>query len=84
MPSTSASGRPTPCHLPGGRAPAPDEHPRQNEALFVNHRQRLTRQGLWLIVKSYAEQIGMTADVTPHVLRSSSATHRLPAVRPTW
>ena len=50
----------------------------RNDALFVNHRgQRLTRQGLWLIVKSYAEQLGMAADVTPHVLRSSSATHRL-------
>lgn len=62
-----ADGRP---HLTGIRA--------KNEALFVNHRgQRLTRQGLWLIVKSYAEQIGMAADVTPHVLRSSSATHRL-------
>ena len=50
----------------------------REEALFINHRgQRLTRQGLWLIVKSYADQLGITDDVTPHILRHSSATHRL-------
>jgi integrase/recombinase XerD len=50
----------------------------REEALFINHRgQRLTRQGLWLIVKSYADQLGITVDVTPHILRHSSAMHRL-------
>ncbi|MFB0546146.1 MAG: site-specific tyrosine recombinase XerD [Anaerolineae bacterium] len=47
-------------------------------ALFLNLRgQRLTRQGLWLIIKLYAEQVGITSDVTPHTLRHSFATHML-------
>ena len=48
------------------------------EALFLNHRgQRLTRQGLWLIIKHYAEAVGISADVTPRTLRHSFAAHRL-------
>ncbi|MGN6030791.1 MAG: tyrosine recombinase [Thermomicrobiales bacterium] len=43
--------------------------------LFVNHRGgRLTRQGFWLILKGYAERAGI-ADITPHTLRHSFATH---------
>lgn len=46
-------------------------------ALFLNHRgRRLTRQGFWLILKSYAEQAGIE-DVTPHTLRHTFATHAL-------
>jgi len=46
-------------------------------ALFVNHRGgRLTRQGFWLILKSYADQAGI-ADITPHTLRHSFAAHAL-------
>ncbi len=49
-------------------------------ALFLNHRgQRLTRQGLWLIVKRYVKQVGITATVTPHTLRQSFAAHQLNA-----
>lgn len=49
----------------------PDE-----SALFLNHRgQRLTRQGLWLIIKGYVEAAGLDIDVTPHTLRHSFATH---------
>ncbi len=47
-------------------------------ALFLNHRgQRLTRQGLWLIIKRYVAEVGITEPVTPHTLRHSFATHLL-------
>ncbi|MCC6793071.1 MAG: tyrosine-type recombinase/integrase, partial [Thermomicrobiales bacterium] len=46
-------------------------------ALFLNHRgNRLTRQGFWLILKSYAERAGIE-DITPHTLRHSFAAHAL-------
>ncbi len=48
------------------------------KALFLNHRgKRLTRQGLWLIIKHYADEIGIGSEVTPHTLRHSFATHML-------
>ena len=47
-------------------------------ALFLNHRgQRLTRQGLWLIIKHYVDEAGISGDVTPHTLRHSFAAHKL-------
>jgi integrase/recombinase XerD len=54
--------------------------PGSNEALFLNHRgQRLTRQGFWLIMKGFARDAGLSAQVTPHTLRHSFAAHRLNA-----
>jgi integrase/recombinase XerD len=51
----------------------PDE-----EALFLNPRgSRLTRQGLWLIIKAYGDEIDIDEEVTPHTLRHSFATHLL-------
>jgi len=48
------------------------------KALFLNHRgKRLTRQGLWLIIKHYADELDMGSEVTPHTLRHSFATHML-------
>jgi integrase/recombinase XerD len=48
------------------------------KALFLNQRgERLTRQGLWLIVKGYVRQAGIRVSVTPHTLRHSFATHML-------
>ena len=47
-------------------------------ALFLNQRgQQLTRQGLWLIIKEYAQRAGLDYDVTPHMLRHSFAAHLL-------
>lgn len=50
----------------------------EEKALFLNPRgTRLTRQGLWLIIKSYVEEAGVDEGVTPHTLRHSFATHLL-------
>lgn len=47
-------------------------------ALFANpHGERLTRQGLWLIIKEYVKEAGITIPVTPHTLRHSFAVHQL-------
>ena len=51
---------------------------RDEKALFLNPRgTRLTRQGLWLIIKDYVEAAGIRTAVTPHTLRHSFATHLL-------
>ncbi|MCO6450757.1 MAG: site-specific tyrosine recombinase XerD [Caldilineales bacterium] len=48
------------------------------KALFLNRRgDRLTRQGLWLIIKRYVDEAGIQGNVTPHTLRHSFATHML-------
>ncbi len=53
-------------------------HDPEVQALFLNNRgQRLTRQGLWLIIKHYVEEVGISTDVTPHTLRHSFAAHKL-------
>lgn len=51
---------------------------REERTLFLNPRgERLTRQGLWLIIKGYAREAGLADRVTPHTLRHSFATHML-------
>lgn len=48
--------------------------------LFLNHRgQKLTRQGVWLIIKEAAQLAGLEGVVTPHTLRHSFAKHLLGA-----
>lgn len=50
----------------------------QAHAVFTNRRgRRLTRQGAWKIVKTYARRAGLDGDVSPHTLRHSFATHLL-------
>ncbi len=47
-------------------------------ALFLNTRGgRLSRQSAWAVLRSVAEKAGITADVSPHTLRHSYATHLL-------
>ena len=53
-------------------------HNDTEQALFLNRRgDRLTRQGLWQILKGYAESAGLSKEITPHTLRHSFATHML-------
>ncbi len=48
------------------------------QALFVNvSGGRMTRQGLWKIIKSYAESAKIHTIITPHTLRHSFAAHLL-------
>ena len=50
----------------------------KEKALFVNlNGKRLTRQGVWKIIKYYQEQAHINKDITPHTLRHSFATHLL-------
>jgi integrase/recombinase XerD len=45
--------------------------------LFLNHRgRRLSRQGLWVVVRRYARQVGLRR-AFPHALRHSFASHLL-------
>jgi integrase/recombinase XerD len=64
-------------YLENGRAALLGEDP-DERTLFLNPRgEQLTRQGLWLIIKSYARELGLEDRVTPHTLRHSFATHML-------
>ena len=51
---------------------------KDEKALFLNRRgERLTRQGFWQILKAHAKAAELSADITPHTLRHSFATHML-------
>ncbi len=53
-------------------------HNANDKALFLNQRgERLTRQGLWQILKGYAKAAKLEVEITPHTLRHSFATHML-------
>lgn len=53
-------------------------HDNEVRAVFVNQRGKpLSRQGLWLIVKHWAEAIGLGAKVSPHSLRHALIQHML-------
>ncbi|HEY2565495.1 MAG TPA: site-specific tyrosine recombinase [Acidimicrobiales bacterium] len=65
---------------PGRPLVAPDRwsHRDDAEAVFLNTRgRRLSRQGAWAILKRHAERVGLSDQVSPHVLRHSCASHML-------
>jgi integrase/recombinase XerD len=50
----------------------------ETDLLFLdNHSKKLTRQGLWFIVKKYVKKSGVRGSATTHTLRHSFATHLL-------
>ena len=51
---------------------------KDEEALFVNYYgNKLTRQGLWKILKEYADKAGIAHKITPQTLRNSFAVHMI-------
>ncbi len=49
-----------------------------SEALFVNYMgQRISRQGIWKILKYYGEKAGVGAALNPQILRNSFAAHMI-------
>lgn len=51
---------------------------KDKEALFLDKNgQRLTRQGIWLVLKKYVKMTGVKGGTSPHTLRHSFATHLL-------
>lgn len=46
--------------------------------VFLNYQgQPMTRQGVWKIIKKRAQVVGITKNISPHVLRHTFATHLL-------
>lgn len=51
---------------------------KEEKALFPNRLGgRFSRQGFWKTIKKYGNEAGIEADITPHTLRHSFATHLL-------
>ena len=51
---------------------------RSEKSLFVNYYgQRMTRQGLWKVLKEYADKEKIENKLTPHILRNSFAVHMI-------
>lgn len=50
----------------------------EEQALFVNYYgSRITRQGLWKVLKEYGERAGIEKKLTPNIMRNSFAVHML-------
>ena len=50
------------------------KHP--TDALFLNYKgDRISRQGIWKIIKKYSHQSSIDKEINPHILRNSYAVH---------
>ena len=62
-------------YLENGRDQLLKNNP-EERALFVNvYGERMSRQGLWKILKSYGKKAELEDKITPHILRNSFAVH---------
>jgi integrase/recombinase XerD len=62
-------------YLEKGRPKFPGK---EKDALFLDKNgKRLSRQGLWLVLKKYVKMTGVKGKTSPHTLRHSFATHLL-------
>jgi len=77
VPYGSYAGRALAAYLVRAR-PAMVAAGRGTPALFVGPRGgRMSRQSVWLVIRAAAERAEITAEVSPHTLRHSFATHLL-------
>lgn len=74
-------GRPARAALESYIYDARDKMLRENKdekALFVNfYGKRITRQGLWKVLREYGEKSGIEHRMTPNIIRNSFAVHML-------
>ncbi len=50
----------------------------EENALFLNYKgERISRQGLWKLIREYAADAGLENHITPQVLRNSFAVHMI-------
>lgn len=65
-------------YLSEGRPPLLRDKQADNQALFINYNgERLTRQGIWKLIKEYAAKAGLEDKLTPKTLRNSFAVHMI-------
>ncbi len=58
--------------------PAIVKEKKDEAALFVNYYgERITRQGLWKVLKEYGRKAGLDEKLTPNILRNSFAVHMI-------
>ena len=58
--------------------PAIVKEKKDQQSLFVNYTgERITRQGMWKILKEYGRKAGLEEKLTPNVLRNSFAVHMI-------
>jgi integrase/recombinase XerD len=76
VPVGRAAREATAAYLAAGRPALERPRARAGDAVFLNARGgRLTRQGVWMLVRDAGGRAGLGDRVYPHVLRHSCATH---------